>query len=98
MLPEVKSPRGVFIYTSTNKVYGDRPNQLPLVELEKRWEIAPGNRFIKGIDESMSTDNTLHSIFGCSKLAADVLVQEYGKVLRPADRGLSWRLSDWTGP
>lgn len=73
------SPEGVFIYTSTNKVYGDRPNELPLVELEKRWEIAPGNRFIKGIDESMSTDNTLHSVFGCSKLAADVLVQEYGK-------------------
>jgi CDP-paratose 2-epimerase len=73
------SPDAVFIYTSTNKVYGDRPNELPLVELEKRWEIAPGHRFQQGIDESMSIDNTLHSIFGASKLAADVLVQEYGK-------------------
>jgi CDP-paratose 2-epimerase len=73
------SPDAVFIYTSTNKVYGDRPNELPLVEIEKRWEIAPGHRFEKGIDESMSIDNTLHSIFGASKLAADVLVQEYGK-------------------
>jgi CDP-paratose 2-epimerase len=73
------SPDAVFIYTSTNKVYGDRPNELPLVELEKRWEIAPGHRYLQGIDESMSIDNTLHSIFGASKLAADVLVQEYGK-------------------
>jgi len=73
------SPDAVFIYTSTNKVYGDRPNELPLVELEKRWEIVPGHRFQQGIDESMSIDNTLHSIFGASKLAADVLVQEYGK-------------------
>ena len=73
------SPGAVFIYTSTNKVYGDRPNELPLVELAKRWEIAPGHRFQQGIDESMSIDNTLHSIFGASKLAADVLVQEYGK-------------------
>jgi CDP-paratose 2-epimerase len=73
------SPDAVFIYTSTNKVYGDRPNELPLVEMEKRWEIAPGHRFQQGIDESMNIDNTLHSIFGASKLAADVLVQEYGK-------------------
>jgi CDP-paratose 2-epimerase len=73
------SPDAVFIYTSTNKVYGDRPNDLPLVELEKRWEIAPGHRFQRGIDESMSIDSTLHSIFGASKLAADVLVQEYGR-------------------
>jgi len=73
------SPDAVFIYTSTNKVYGDRPNELPLVELEKRWEIAPGHRFQQGIDESMSIDSTLHSIFGASKLAADILVQEYGR-------------------
>ena len=73
------SPDGVFIFTSTNKVYGDRPNELPLVELDKRWELAPGHPFQLGIDESMSIDNTLHSLFGVSKVAADVLVQEYGK-------------------
>jgi CDP-paratose 2-epimerase len=73
------SPGAVFIFTSTNKVYGDRPNALPLVELEKRWEIAPAHAYQEGIDESMSIDNTLHSIFGASKVAADVLVQEYGK-------------------
>jgi CDP-paratose 2-epimerase len=65
----------VFIFTSTNKVYGDAPNELPLVELEKRWEL-PGSA---GIDESMRIDQSKHSLFGASKLAADVLVQEYGR-------------------
>lgn len=69
----------VFIFTSTNKVYGDRPNYLPLVELKKRFELPKNHRYYKGIDESMSVDNSLHSLFGASKLAADVLVQEYGK-------------------
>ena len=70
----------VFIHCSTNKVYGDTPNNLPLVEKETRWEIAEGHQFYKdGIDESMSVDQTKHSLFGASKLAADVLVQEYGK-------------------
>ncbi len=73
------SPEAVFIFTSTNKVYGDRPNELPLQELETRWEIAPGHPFEKGIDESMSLDRTLHSIFGVSKVSADVMVQEYGR-------------------
>ena len=73
------SPEGVFIFTSTSKVYGDRPNELPLVELDTHWEIAPGHAYQQGIHESMSIDNTLHSIFGASKAAADMLVQEYGK-------------------
>lgn len=73
-------PKAVFIFTSTNKVYGDTPNYLPLVELDKRWEIVEDHPFFKhGIDESMSIDNSKHSIFGASKVAADVLVQEYGK-------------------
>jgi len=73
-------PDAVFIFTSTNKVYGDRPNALPLVELDTRYEVAPGHRFAAdGIDESMSIDGCLHSLFGASKVAADVLVQEYGR-------------------
>ena len=70
----------VFIFTSTNKVYGDNPNYLPLVELENRWEIEKTHQYFKeGIDENMSLDQTKHSIFGASKVAADVMVQEYGK-------------------
>jgi len=73
-------PQAVFIFTSTNKVYGDRPNQLPLVERETRWEVAEEHPYHRhGIDESMSIDHTLHSVFGASKVAADVMVQEYGK-------------------
>ena len=73
------APDAVFIFTSTNKVYGDRPNSLPLIELPTRWEIAPGHRYVGGIAEDMSIDATLHSLFGASKVAADVLVQEYGR-------------------
>ncbi len=73
------SPEAVFIFTSTNKVYGDSPNALPLVELDTRWEIQPGHVYERGIDESMSIDQSLHSLFGASKVAADVLVQEYGR-------------------
>lgn len=69
----------VFIFTSTNKVYGDTPNRLPLVETDTRWEIESGHRYEIGIDESMSIDQTKHSLFGASKVAADVLVQEYGR-------------------
>lgn len=72
-------PDAVFIFTSTNKVYGDTPNRLPLVELEKRWELPEDHHFYKGIDETMSIDDTKHSIFGASKVAADIMVQEYGK-------------------
>jgi len=73
------APSAVFIFTSTNKVYGDRPNALPLVEHATRWDIAPGHPFAEGITEEMSIDRTLHSVFGASKVAADVLVQEYGR-------------------
>ena len=72
-------PGAVFIFTSTNKVYGDTPNLLPLRELERRWEIDPAHLYREGIDETMSIDQTKHSLFGASKVAADVLVQEYGR-------------------
>ncbi|GJL79487.1 MAG: NAD-dependent epimerase [Nitrospinaceae bacterium] len=73
-------PEAVFIYLSTNKVYGDTPNFLPLVELETRWELDARHPFHEhGIDESMSIDQTTHSLFGASKVAADLLVQEYGR-------------------
>ncbi len=72
-------PEAVFIFTSTSIVYGDTPISLPLVELDKRWEISPEHHFLKGIDETMSIDQTKHSLFGASKVAADVMVQEYGR-------------------
>jgi len=74
------APEAVFVFTSTNKVYGDNPNFLPLVELETRWEVDHMHPYFKrGIDEHMSIDHTTHSLFGTSKVAADVLVQEYGR-------------------
>lgn len=72
-------PAAVFIFCSTNKVYGDNPNRLPLAEDELRWEIDPDHPFHDGIDETMSVDFCKHSLFGASKLAADVMVQEYGR-------------------
>ncbi|HWF03115.1 MAG TPA: NAD-dependent epimerase/dehydratase family protein [Candidatus Angelobacter sp.] len=73
-------PDAPFILTSTNKVYGDSPNALPLVELESRWELDNSHRFSeKGITEEQSIDQTTHSVFGASKVAADVMVQEYGR-------------------
>ena len=79
-LTRIHCPKAVFIFTSTNKVYGDRPNNLPLVELETRWEIESDHKYFKkGIDETMSIDQCKHSLFGASKVAADILVQEYGK-------------------
>lgn len=73
-------PDAPFIFTSTNKVYGDAPNRLPLVERETRWELDPSHPWAEhGVDESMSIDQTLHSLFGASKVAADVVVQEYGR-------------------
>ena len=69
-----------FIFTSTNKVYGDTPNYLPLVELEKRWEVNKEHPYGKhGINEQMSIDQSKHSVFGASKVAADIMVQEYGR-------------------
>jgi CDP-paratose 2-epimerase len=74
------APDACFIFTSTNKVYGDTPNRLPLVEQDKRWEIDKSHPYYKhGIDETMSIDQTKHSLFGASKVAADVLTQEYGR-------------------
>ena len=73
-------PDATFIFTSTNKVYGDLPNYLPLVERETRWEVAETHAYYEyGIDESMSIDNSKHSLFGASKVAADILTQEYGR-------------------
>ena len=73
-------PQAVFIFCSTNKVYGDTPNRLPLVELETRWELQEPHPFAAhGIDETMSIDSSTHSIFGVSKCAADLMVQEYGR-------------------
>jgi CDP-paratose 2-epimerase len=69
-------PESPFCFTSTNKVYGDRPNQLPLVEKERRFDYADGRA---GVDETMPVDQCLHSLFGASKLAADVLCQEFGR-------------------
>ncbi|MFB3788433.1 MAG: NAD-dependent epimerase/dehydratase family protein [bacterium] len=71
-------PEAVFVFMSTNKVYGDAPNEIPLRELEKRWEYADPADW-EGIDESMRVDRSKHSLFGASKVAADILVQEYGR-------------------
>lgn len=72
-------PKAVFIFLSTNKVYGDTPNHLPLVEEETRWELDPSHGYWRGIDETMSIDQSKHSLFGASKAAADLMVQEYGR-------------------
>ena len=89
-------PEAVFIFTSTNKVYGDRPNSLPLVELETRYELPENHRYHKGIDESMSIDSCKHSLFGASKVSADILVQEYGKYF--GLKTVSFRGGCLTGP
>jgi CDP-paratose 2-epimerase len=73
------SPDATFILISTNKVYGDLPNDLPLEELETRLELPHGHRYFDGIDTSMSLDRSTHSLFGASKAAADLLTQEYGR-------------------
>jgi CDP-paratose 2-epimerase len=72
------SPEAVFVFLSTNKVYGDAPNELPLKELETRWEYARPEDF-NGIDENCRIDRTLHSLFGASKASADLMAQEYGR-------------------
>jgi CDP-paratose 2-epimerase len=73
------APSATFVFCSTNKVYGDQPNQLPLVELPDRLELPEDHRYHRGIDTSMSIDQSTHSLFGVSKAAADLLVQEYGR-------------------
>ena len=78
-LTKMYCPNSPFIFMSTNKVYGDNPNKLPLVEKKTRWEIKKNHKFHKGIDESMSIDGCTHSFFGASKSYADLIVQEYGR-------------------
>jgi CDP-paratose 2-epimerase len=73
------APDAAFIFCSTNKVYGDTPNFLPLVELETRLELPEDHRYYPGIDTTMSIDSSMHSLFGVSKAAADLMVQEYGR-------------------
>ena len=90
-------PDAVFIFTSTNKVYGDTPNALPLIEKETRWEVEPAHPFAEhGIDETMTIDQSKHSIFGASKVAADVLAQEYGRYF--GIRTATFRGGCLTGP
>ena len=81
---------------STNKVYGDNPNLLPLRELNSRWEISKKHKYFRGIDESMSLDNSVHSFFGASKCYADLIVQEYGK--NDGLKTVCFRASCITGP
>jgi len=72
-------PDAVFIFTSTNKVYGDNPNKLPLKELKTRYELPQDHKYYIGVNETMSLDDTTHSILGVSKASADLMVQEYGR-------------------
>ena len=71
-------PEAVFVFLSTNKVYGDAPNEIPMKELETRWDYARGEDF-EGVTEDCRIDRTLHSLFGASKAAADLVAQEYGR-------------------
>jgi CDP-paratose 2-epimerase len=73
------APDASFVFCSTNKVYGDLPNQLPFVETALRWELPEDHRWYGGIDTTMSIDRSTHSLFGVSKAAADLMVQEYGR-------------------
>jgi CDP-paratose 2-epimerase len=74
-------PEAPFVHMSTNKVYGDAPNRLSLVEKETRWDYADGE-YRDGIKETFSIDHSTHSLFGASKVAADVMVQEYGRYFK----------------
>lgn len=89
-------PESPFIFTSTNKVYGDLPNCLPLTEQDKRWEIDSSHPYSTGIPEDMSIDQSKHSLFGASKVAADILVQEYGRYF--GIKTVSFRGGCLTGP
>jgi CDP-paratose 2-epimerase len=90
------APKAAFVFTSTNKVYGDTPNRLPFVELETRWDLPHEHPAYDGIDESMSIDDSTHSLFGVSKVAADLLVQEYGRYF--GLRTAAFRCGCITGP
>jgi CDP-paratose 2-epimerase len=89
-------PDAVFIFTSTNKVYGDTPNTLPFIEIKTRYELSESHKFYNGIDESMSIDTSTHSLFGVSKASADLLVQEYGRYFKL--KTASFRGGCLTGP
>jgi CDP-paratose 2-epimerase len=90
------APTASFVFCSTNKVYGDLPNYLPLIELEQRLDLPEDHRYFRGIDTSMSIDASTHSLFGVSKAAADLLVQEYGRYFEM--RTVSFRGGCLTGP
>jgi CDP-paratose 2-epimerase len=90
------APDAPFIFVSTNKVYGDRPNELPFEELPTRLELARSHRYFGGIDTSMPIDASLHSLFGVSKASADLLVQEYGRYFEMPT--VSFRGGCLTGP
>jgi CDP-paratose 2-epimerase len=90
------APDATFVFTSTNKVYGDRPNALPLQELETRLELPPDHHWYQGIDTEMPIDQTTHSLFGVSKAAADLLVQEYGRYFQMPT--VCFRAGCLTGP
>lgn len=91
------APEASFVFTSTNKVYGDAPNELPLVEHASRWEVAEDHPFHEhGIDETLTIDQSRHSLFGASKVAADVLVQEYGRYF--GLNSVAFRCGCLTGP
>ena len=89
-------PSAPFIFMSTNKVYGDNPNRLKVIEKQKRWELNKNNDYFKGINEKFSIDNCTHSFFGVSKTYADLIVQEYGKNI--GLKTVSFRGSCITGP
>ena len=90
------APSAPFVFTSTNKVYGDTPNLLPFVELETRWDLPTDHPSYSGVSEAMSIDNSTHSLFGVSKAAADLLVQEYGRYF--GLRTVAFRCGCITGP
>ncbi len=90
------SPNSPFIFMSTNKVYGDNPNKLEIIEKPSRWELSKNNKYFDGIDENFSLDNCTHSYFGVSKVYADLIVQEYGK--NDGLKTVSFRGGCITGP
>ena len=95
-LTKIYSPQAPFIFTSTNKVYGDNPNRLKLIEKNSRFEIPKKNKYYKGINEKFSIDSCTHSFFGVSKTYADLIVQEYGKNI--GLKTVSFRGGCITGP
>jgi len=89
-------PKAVFINLSTNKVYGDNPNKLNFIEKKTRFELSKKHKYFKGINEKMDIQNCIHSLFGVSKLSADLMVQEYGKNFKL--KTVSFRAGCLTGP